>query len=188
MSMEEESANIEESRAAADQGVEDRAGAGKDSTEQTEELRAQIDQLKDQLLRRAAEFENFRRRTREEQNTLAAFAAEGLIMELLPVLDDLDRSLGAGRQHPDFDSFFKGMELVRTKLARVLELRGLKPLDSVGKPFDVDFHDAMLQIPSKDIPPGTIIDEIEKGYMLHDRVIRHARVTVASEAAEQSDQ
>ena len=141
----------------------------------------QIEALKDQLLRKAAEFENFRRRTREEQTMLVKYGNEGLILELLPVLDDFARSLKSGIEHPDFDAFYKGTELVRNKLVKVLESRGLKPIESAGKPFDEHLHDALLQIPSKHVSAGTVIDEVETGYLLHERVIRHAKVTVAAD-------
>jgi molecular chaperone GrpE len=143
----------------------------------------QINALKEQLLRKAAEFENFRRRTREEQSMLVKYGNEGLILELLPALDDLDRSLKSGREHTDFDAFYKGAELVRNKLVKILEARGLKTIACVGTPFDENLHDALLQVPRADMAPGTVIDEVETGYMLYDRVIRHAKVTVAAESA-----
>jgi molecular chaperone GrpE len=156
---------------AADDAIEDR----------TEALEREVAALKDQLLRKAAEFENFRKRTRDEQADLARYANERLIAEQLPVLDDLARSLAAGREHPNFETFFAGIELVYIKWMKILEARGLKPIASAGRPFDVEFHDALLQLPRADLAPGTIIDEIESGYLLHDRVLRHAKVTVAAE-------
>jgi molecular chaperone GrpE len=147
-----------------------------------EQLKREISNLKDQLLRRAAEFENFRRRTREEQADLIRYANEKLIVELLPVADDFRRSLAFGREHPAFDSFYKGIELVYAKFLKMLEARGVRPIETAGAEFNVDFHDALLQIPRSDLPPGAIIDEIETGYTLNDRVIRHAKVTVAAEA------
>ena len=143
----------------------------------------QIGLLKEQLLRKAAEFENFRRRTREEQSMLVKYGNEGLILELLPALDDLNRSLKSGQEHTDFDAFYKGAELVRNKLVKILEARGLRPIECVGTPFDENLHDALLQVPRADLAPGTVIDEVETGYMLYDRVIRHAKVTVAAESA-----
>ena len=149
---------------------------------ETEALRVEVAQLKDQLLRKIAEFENFRRRTREEKETLLKFGAETIILDLLPVIDDFERSLAYGREHPDFDSFYKGIEIIYGKLLRALENRGLEPLEVVGKPFDVEYHDAMMQLPSDKYEPGTVVDEVEKGYKLHDKVIRHAKVTVARDA------
>ena len=168
--------------ASAPEAEERNATPGSDTAgENQQSLTQQIEALKDQLLRKAAEFENFRRRTRDEQSMLIKYGNEGLILELLPVLDDFARSLKAGREHPDFEVFFKGTELVRNKLVKVLESRGLKPIESAGKPFDEQLHDALLQIPRGDVPAGTVIDEVETGYLLHERVIRHAKVTVAAD-------
>jgi len=146
---------------------------------QASDAQEEIARLKNKLLRSAAEFENFKKRTREEKNALIKYGNEALLLDLLPIIDDFDRSLVAGREHPDFESFYQGIEIMFGKLLRVLEQRGLSLIDAKGKPFDVDFHDALLQVPSTDVDPGTVLDVIEKGYMLHDRVIRHAKVLVA---------
>ncbi len=148
-------------------------------TDELEALRAEVTTLKEQLLRRAAEFENFKRRTREEKDVLIKYGTESLLLNLLPMIDDFERSIDAGKIHPDFDSFYKGMEIIFTKMLRVLEQRGLAPIDAKGKPFDVDFHDALLQVPTTEVDPGIVLDVAEKGYMLHDKVIRHAKVTVS---------
>ncbi|MDT8324060.1 MAG: nucleotide exchange factor GrpE, partial [Bacteroidota bacterium] len=144
-------------------------------------LRTEVATLKEQVLRKVAEFENYKRRTREEKDALLKYGAEGVISELLPVIDDFERSLAAGREHQDFVSFFSGVEIIYGKLLRVLQNRGLTPIEAVGKPFDVDYHDALLQVPSAENEPGTVLDEAEKGYMLHDKVLRHAKVTVSRE-------
>lgn len=151
-----------------------------------ETARMEAAQLKDQLLRKIAEFENFKRRTREEKDVLMKYGAEGVLLDLLPVLDDFERSLAASREHADFDALSKGVDIIYAKLLRVLENRGLRPIDAAGKRFDVDFHHALMQIPSADVEPGTVLDVAEKGYMLHDKVIRHAKVTVSSDAGTQS--
>lgn len=150
-------------------------------------LRAEIATLKEQVLRKVAEFENYKRRTRDEKDALLKYGAEGVIADLLPVIDDFERSLTAGRDHHDFESFFSGVEIIYGKLMRALQNRGLSPIEAVGKPFDVDYHDALLQVPSSDVEPGTVLDEAEKGYMLHDKVIRHAKVTVSREADEATE-
>lgn len=146
-----------------------------------ESLRAEVAQLKDQLLRKVAEFENFKRRTRDEKEQLMKYGVEGVILDMLPVIDDFERSLAVGKEHPDFESMYKGVEIIYSKLLRVLENRGLRPIDAAGKPFDVDYHHAILQIPASDVAPGTVLDVAETGYMLYDRVIRHAKVTVSRE-------
>jgi molecular chaperone GrpE len=146
-----------------------------------ESLRAEAAQLKDQLLRKVAEFENFKRRTREEKDQLMKYGVEGVILDMLPVIDDFERSLAFGKEHPDFESMYKGVEIIYGKLLRVLENRGLRPIDAAGKPFDVDYHHAILQIPTSEVAPGTVLDVAETGYLLYDRVIRHAKVTVSRE-------
>lgn len=179
-----EETNAADSQGSDDALFEDDQAAGGTSLElELASAKAEIIALKEQLLRKAAEFENFRRRTEERQNDLIRYGSEKLITELLPVVDDFIRSLKAGQDHNDFEPFYKGVELLYNKLLKLLELRGLKPIKAVGEPFDVDFHDALLQIPKADMTPGTIIDEVETGYMLHDKVIRHAKVTVATDPA-----
>jgi molecular chaperone GrpE len=148
-------------------------------------IRVEADALKEQLLRKIAEFENYRRRTREEQIQLIKFANEGLILDLLPVLDDFIRSLAYGKEHPDFESFYAGVEIIANKLQKILEQRGLKKMDVLGKRFDVDFHDALLEIPDPNNETGVILNEVETGYLLNDKVLRHAKVTVAVEAPRQ---
>ncbi|PLX23569.1 MAG: nucleotide exchange factor GrpE [Ignavibacteria bacterium] len=152
-----------------------------DAAPERQTLQDESTQLKDQLLRKIAEFENFKRRTRDEKDALMKYGAEPVLRDLLPVLDDFERSLASGKEHPDFDSFYKGVEIIYAKLLKTLEQRGLRPMDAVGKPFDVDYHDALLQIPNADVEPGTVLDQAEKGYLLHDKVIRHAKVTVSKE-------
>lgn len=167
------------------------AEGGTDLSE-VSQLRAQLEEaqknaqfLKDQLLRKAAEFENYKRRTETESLNFIRSANEGLISALLPILDDFVRSLKVGQEAKDFDAFYKGVELILAKLQKVLDHQGVKRFESVGKPFDVDYHDAMLQVPRPDVPPQTVIEEVEPGYMLHGRVLRHAKVIVSSAVDEQ---
>jgi molecular chaperone GrpE len=154
--------------------------------EHTPESREDAAQLKDQLLRKIAEFENYKRRTREEKELLIKYGAEGILHDLLPVIDDFERSLSVGREHKDFAALHEGLELIYGKLLRVLENRGLSQIEAVGKPFDVDVHDALLQVPSGEVPVGTVLHVAEKGYKLHDKVIRHAKVTVSREPDDES--
>ncbi len=149
------------------------------------ELEAQIAAHKDQLLRKAAEFENFKRRTEQQSIAFAKYAGENIILELLPIIDDLSRSLKSSKQQSENDPFYKGIELIVAKFNKILEAQGVRPMESVGKEFHVDFHDVMLQVPRSDIPPHTIIEEIEKGYFLHDKVIRHAKVVVSTSPVEE---
>lgn len=150
------------------------------------ELEKQAAMYKDQLFRKAAEFENYKRRTESESMAFARFAGENIITQLLPVLDDLSRSIASGKEKYENDPFYKGIELINTKFVRTLELQGLKPMETVGREFNVEYHDALLQVPKGDVPPHTIIEEVEKGYLLFDKVIRHAKVIVSSPAEEET--
>lgn len=146
------------------------------------ELESQAAQLKDQLLRKAAEFDNYKRRTENDFATLSRFVAENTLTQLLPVLDDFARSLKSGKDKLGDDPFYKGIEMVQQKFLKVLEAQGLKAMDAVGKEFSVEFHDALMQMPRADVPPHTVVEEVEKGYLLFDKVIRHAKVIVSAGA------
>jgi molecular chaperone GrpE len=155
---------------------------------QAEELQKQVNQYKDMLLRKAAEFDNFKRRIENETTNIVRFATESLIDDLLPVLDDFERSLKHSKESKKSDALVKGVELIYLKLVKVLESRGVKTFETVGKEFSVDYHDALMQMPRKDLPPHTVIEEIEKGYMLNDKVIRHAKVVVSSVSPEEQSE
>jgi molecular chaperone GrpE len=150
-------------------------------------LQKTAEMLKDQLLRKAAELENVKRRVESETLNTIQYANEFLLSSLIPVLDDFSRSLRAAGKEGNGESFIKGIELIHQKLTRILEQQGLVPFDSAGKPFDVNFHDALLQMPRADIPPGTVIEEVERGYLYKERVLRHAKVVVSSAPQDTAD-
>jgi molecular chaperone GrpE len=154
------------------------------------ELEKSVGQYKDQLLRKAAEFENYKKRVENDYASIVKFSNEDLILKLLPVVDDFERSFrmtrGAGDEQDSptrasEGSLRRGMELIYEKLKRILEAQGARPFDSLGKPFDPHLHDALLQVPRSDVPPHTVIEEVDKGYMLNDKVLRHAKVVVAAD-------
>jgi molecular chaperone GrpE len=136
--------------------------------------------LRDQLLRKAAEFENYKRRSEADIVTIIRNANEGLLLALLPVVDDVGRSLQAGKETQNSEALYAGVEMIRSKFMKMLEKHGVTPFESAGKPFDVNFHDALLQVPRSDVPPRTVIQEVEPGYMLNDKVLRHAKVIVST--------
>ncbi len=140
----------------------------------------QAETYKDLLYRKAAEFENFKKRSENEVASVIKFANESLISDLLPVLDDFERSLKAAKTSKEFESLYKGIELIQQKLLKNLEKRGVKSFETVGKEFSVEYHDALLQLPREDVAPHTVLEEVEKGYTLHDKVIRHAKVIVST--------
>ncbi len=153
---------------------------------ENENLKKEIEEYKDKLLRRVAEFENYKKRLEADFSNAVKYANEKLLLELLPIVDDLERSLESGQEKPDFNSFYQGIKMIYNKLMKVLESHGVKPFESVGKQFDVYYHDALLRIPRDDVPPDTVIDEVERGYMYYDKVLRHAKVIVSSPVDKQA--
>jgi molecular chaperone GrpE len=145
------------------------------------ELEKSIEVTKDQMLRKAADFENYKRRIENDMATISRFATEGLILELLPIIDDFTRSMKSVIDRREFGPFYQGIELIYNKFMKIIEGQGITPMECVGKEFNVEYHDALMQMPKEGIPPHTIIEEVEKGYMLNDKVLRHAKVIVASE-------
>ncbi len=152
-----------------------------DSDEKTKLLEDEVNKYKELLLRKAAEFENYKRRTENDQLNLLKYAAESLILKLLPVVDDLDRSLLHFNEETNLQKIKEGLQLIYNKFVKTLEDQGVKRIDSIGKPFDVDFHEALMTRPDDSVAPHTVLDEIETGYMYKDRVIRHAKVIVSEE-------
>ena len=142
--------------------------------------------FKDQFLRKAAEFENYKRRAEADYLSTVRNANEGLISALLPIIEDLTRSLKAGAGGAEGEAFYRGVELIYQKLMKVLESQGLAPFEAAGKPFDVEYHDALLQVQRDDVPPGTVVEEIARGYKLGDRVLRHAKVIVSAAVEKES--
>jgi len=143
----------------------------------------EIEELKDKYLRLYSEFDNFRKRNQKEKVDLIRTASEDVIRSLLPVMDDFERALKAMNSLDDKGqgSFSEGLQLIYNKFRSLLEQRGLEPIVSVGEKFDVDFHDALTVIPVDDAKQKDIvIEEIEKGYKLNGKVIRHARVVVGN--------
>ena len=147
---------------------------------QSAEGEKQAEYYKDLFLRKAAEFDNYKRRTEVETSAIIRFANEDLITAILPIVDDLERSLKNSKDQKD-SPLFRGIELIYQKMMKVLEAQGARPFETVGKEFDVHFHDALLQVPKEGVPPHTVVEEVEKGYMFHDKVLRHAKVIVAAE-------
>jgi molecular chaperone GrpE len=152
------------------------------------ELEAKVNELQDKMLRKAAEFENYKRRTENDQLNLLSFAAESFIRKILPVVDDFERSLDHISDADSAEAIKEGIVLVYDKLLKILDEQGVQKIDSVGKPFNVDYHDALMQIKDDTVPAHTVVEEVEKGYLYKDKVIRHAKVIVSEDVGEQDDQ
>jgi len=135
-------------------------------------------ELQDRLLRKVAEFDNYKRRTENEFSNLFKYAAENFIKKILPVVDDFERSLKHLAESEENSSVTDGIKMIYDKLMKILDDQGVKKIDSVGKPFDVHFHEALLQKKDELQPPHSVLDELETGYLYQDKVIRHAKVIV----------
>lgn len=144
-------------------------------------LEAELSDAKDQLLRRTAEMDNMRRRHEGERIQLIFEANKRLVTDLLPTLDDLERTLSFVKPE-EKNNLSVGVELVYKNFQKVLESYGVKVIESVGKSFDVHLHDALMEEVRDDIEPGMITTEVQKGYMMNETVLRHAKVIVAKQA------
>ncbi len=139
----------------------------------------QIKELNDKHLRLYSDFENFRRRTAKEKIDLIGSASSGVISKLLPVLDDFERAIKANETSTDIDAVKEGFDLLYNKLHSILSTKGLKEMEAKKQTFDSDLHEAITKIPApKKELKGKIVDVVEKGYYLNDKIIRHAKVVI----------
>ena len=134
----------------------------------------------DKMLRNQADLENTRKRLDREKQEFVKFANEGLIFDLLNVLDDLERTVDlAESSKEDIAAFLKGIEMILAHLYEMLKNHGVKPIDAEGKIFDPNFHEALMQVENKELPEHTIVEVLQKGYLIHGRVLRTAKVKVS---------
>lgn len=145
-----------------------------------EEMTAKFNELNDKFLRLHAEFDNFRRRSNKEKLDIISTASEGVLKDLLPVLDDFERAIDNNDKVDDLNAIREGFHLIFNKFKSVLESKGLKGMDAIGLPFDSELHEAIANVPAPDKKDsGKVIDAVEKGYLLNEKVIRYAKVVVA---------
>jgi len=144
----------------------------------------QVEYYKDLLLRKVAEFDNYKKRIENDSASSLKYAKVDILQRLLPVVDDFERSLKLSKDRRETEAFAKGVDLIYQKLAKFLDTQGVKEIESLGKEFDVHYHDALLQVPRNDVPPHVVIEVVEKGYSLDDRVLRHAKVVVSATPAD----
>jgi molecular chaperone GrpE len=143
-------------------------------------LEADITVSNDKYLRLYSEFENYKRRVSKERIEQSKMAAADIFLSFIPIIDDLERALKSTEEVKDNESIREGVKLIFTKIKSVTAAKGLKEMESIGKPFDADLHDAIANMPaSNEKQKGIVVEEIEKGYFLNDKVIRHAKVIVA---------
>lgn len=158
-----------------------RFGRKSKSKEREEELLLELAELKDKHLRLFSEFDNFRKRTQREKADLLKMASADLLTALLPVLDDFERANKSMSTATDIVALKEGVELIYNKFSNLLIQKGLEPMNSMGKDFDTDLHEAITNIPapSEDLK-GKVVDVVEKGYTLQGKVLRYAKVVVGS--------
>lgn len=144
------------------------------------ELKAQVEKEKKEYLFLAAEFDNYRKRTLKEKAEIIKNGGENVLKGLLPIVDDFERGLKAAESDSDAKSVLEGMTLIYNKFVKYLESMGVKEMNSTGEPFNSDLHEAIAQVPAPtEDMKGKVLDTVQKGYMINDKVLRHAKVAVA---------
>lgn len=147
--------------------------------QELEEARAKSEAANDMMLRLAAEMENYKKRALKEQDLMKKYANQNLIKELLPVMDNLERALKSASESKDFDAFLEGVAMILKQMKTVLEREGLVEVKAVGEVFDPNYHEAVAHVPSDEVSENIIIEELQKGYIMHDRVLRPSMVIVS---------
>ncbi|MBD2869461.1 nucleotide exchange factor GrpE [Paenibacillus arenilitoris] len=165
-------------REEAEQAAEPAKEAASDDARYAE-LAKQLEESQQRYLRAQADFDNFRRRTQKEKEELGQYASMKLIGQLLPVVDNFERAVAAASANGDFDSLAKGVDMIFRQLAQALEQEGLKAMEVVGQPFNPEFHQAVMQVESDEHEEGIVVEEMQKGYMLKEKVLRPAMVKVS---------
>lgn len=153
-----------------------------DEIRETAAVAAERDEFYDKFLRAKADLENYRKRVQRERENVQDFAVIDITRGLLPVLDDLDRALNASRDNRHIKHFLKGIKLIEGQLFKVLEDKGVKPIKAAGEAFDPNLHEAVMVDTESDQPDNTVIEELQKGYIYKDKVVRPAKVKVAKKS------
>jgi len=144
-----------------------------------EKLQVQLDEMKDKYLRLSAEFDNYRRRSLKEKMDLTKYASEDVLQSILPVVDDFERAIASMEISTDMDAIKQGLHLISNKFSDFLKTKGISEIDAVGKELNTDIHEAITKIPVQDeSKKGKIVDVIQKGYTLNDKVIRFSKVVI----------
>jgi molecular chaperone GrpE len=149
-------------------------------------LEAELKQSKDQanehfshLQRLQADFDNYRKRTQKEKEETVKYAAERIVEAMLPILDNFERAVNSSKTNKDFNAFSQGVEMIFKQMQNTLTKEGLTPMEAVGQPFDPNLHDAVLQVESDEYPENTVVEELQKGYYLKEKVLRPSMVKVS---------
>lgn len=143
------------------------------------ELAKLAEENQQRYLRAQADFDNFRRRTMKEKEELGQYASMKLIGQLLPVVDNFERAIAATAANGDYESLAKGVDMIFRQLEQTLQQEGLKAMEAVGEPFNPEFHQAIMTVESEEHEEGIVVEEVQKGYILKDKVLRPAMVKVS---------
>ena len=162
----------------SDQEKEKKFGKKKKIDKKTESYEAKIADLEDRVKRQMAEFENFRKRTEKEKTQMFDMGAKTIVEKILPVIDNFERGLATVPEDKQEDPFVSGMQMVYKQLMTELENAGVKAIECAGQEFNPDFHNAVMQVESEELESGIIAQELQKGYMYKDSVVRHSMVSV----------
>lgn len=184
MAGETDGSQASESKTAADgeedEVKEEKKGFGKSRKKDKKEdaLKARIEELEDKVVRQMAEFENYRKRTEKEKTAMFEVGAKSVVEKILPVVDNFERGLAAIPENEKASPFADGMNMIYKQLMTELEGIGVKPIEAVGTEFDPDFHNAVMQVENDELESGTVAQELQKGYMYRETVVRHSMVAV----------
>lgn len=182
-----EAINADEKEAKTNDSKKKRSFFGKSKDSELDKLKLELEEknvkvaeIHEKYLRLYSEFDNYRKRTQKEKLEIIKNASEDMITNLLPILDDFDRAMVMMEKSTDIEATKEGVNLIYQKMYRLMQLKGLKAIDSKNQIFNTDFHEAITFIPVQEgMEANTIIDEVEKGYLLNDKVIRYSKVVIA---------
>ncbi len=147
--------------------------------EELEQLKTDAEESHSRYLRTLADFDNFRKRQREETARRADLAREGLVLKLLPILDNFERALAAAEEQHSYDSLVEGVSLTLRQIREMLSAEGVEPIEAVGQEFNPELHEAMMCVETDECADNTVVDELEKGYTINGKLLRPSRVRVA---------
>ena len=170
-----ETAEEETEKASNEESDDNKKGFFKKKKDKKDE---QIEELNDRVRRQMAEFENFRKRSEKEKSQMFDMGAKTIVEKILPVIDNFERGLAAVPDDKKDDPFITGMDKVYKQMLTELDAVGVKPIECVGQEFDPDFHNAVMQVENDELGSGTVAQELQKGYMYKDSVVRHSMVSV----------
>lgn len=154
-----------------------------ETMDELEQLRAEVEEWKNTALRARADFDNLQRRAALREQELQSFAAEHTITKMLPILDDLHVAVESSKNATDVDAVRAGLELIFTKAVGIFASVGLTPIEGgEGQPFNVDYHESLMHMPTADVPEGHVVQVVQRGYLLNDKVIRHSKVITSAGA------